>query len=208
MDDQILENVFEEMRRGGVTETSAKAWIKDFLPVTLIHADTTDVAIKKYMDDASVNLLSIACLSPDQYRLEKFKKTERLVLIAHENKIAYDAAIEMGAKLLRECSEIPPPLAWFLAAVIEGKASRPKKGNGKNYLRDWLICSMVEDLAVMGLNPTRNEATEGKKSGCDLVAEVLSEEGVIISADAVRKVWDKRDVGKVRAQTLPMSKPD
>ena len=61
-----------------------------------------------------------------------------------------------------------------------------------NVHRDMLIVSQVEQLKALGWNPTQNETTTDKDSGCGIVANAMTELDHPMTYSGVEKVWTKR----------------
>lgn len=125
-------------------------------------------------------------------------RASRLVKLAtvDGNIIAFDAAINLGAKLLVEDKPIPFALKIFLSHVLTGGIKRPRQRgvHPKKYIhRDLVIKLAVDALKILKVKPTKNDATVNlSKSGCEIVSEVLVELGIPIGTDAVGKIYKNK----------------
>jgi hypothetical protein len=126
-------------------------------------------------------------------------RASRLVKLAtvDGNIIAFDAAINLGAKLLVEDKPIPFALKIFLSRVLTGEIKRPRQRGvhpKKNIHRDLVIKLAVDALKILKVKPTKNDATVNlSKSGCEIVSEVLLELGIPIGTEAVRKIYQNKE---------------
>ncbi|PJJ86116.1 hypothetical protein CLV77_0651 [Brevirhabdus pacifica] len=95
--------------------------------------------------------------------------------------------------LLHNPKEMHPLLARWLAGVLSGSVTPPRKRKGpdpkKNEARNSQIALAVEILVDIGYSPTRN-AVSKPTSACDYVAEAIgSLGGVNLGYDAVAKIY-------------------
>ena len=102
----------------------------------------------------------------------------------------------LAAELLRKREPLPDTLADWLADVLEGRRTKPKRKPGKswdaNAGRDMWIAYSVGILLVLGMSPTRNDASS-HESACDVVSEVLSRRlNQSLSYHAVVSIWRKQ----------------
>ena len=104
-------------------------------------------------------------------------------------------ALRILARL--EYSEIYPALKTWEKDLISGLKIEPRMPKGPSTFRDaqrnMLLVSQVRQLRIAGFKPTRNEVTSSHTSGCDIVAEAMTEIGHTMTYAAVEAVWKKRD---------------
>lgn len=122
---------------------------------------------------------------------------EWLAEAASEDIDAYQLACELVAANLRADLVIPAPLRSFGANVLVGITSKPKKPQGRpqtNWYRDFVIVDAVERARLLGINPTRNEATDpATDCGISLVQEALAEVwNAGLSFESVNRIWNNR----------------
>lgn len=118
---------------------------------------------------------------------------EQRLAAALDDPIAFDIACEIGASFLKEGKSLPPELSNFMADVLERKVLRPRPKKGqKTYVygqRDLVIQTAIKYGESIGLAPTRNDEAPAL-SGCDVVAEFLSDRGMFPATFAgVKRIW-------------------
>lgn len=117
---------------------------------------------------------------------------ELLADAALVNLDAFELASELIAANLEGAVDTPAVLRLLGAKVLRGTIQAPPKPAHRptnNWVRDYLITEAIETARLMGINPTRNEATM-LECGISLVHDALSEvwpDG--ISYDRVAKIW-------------------
>lgn len=87
-----------------------------------------------------------------------------------------------------------PALSAWQKNVYLGAAKRPVRRGphiNANYYRNAAICSAIEKLHALNIDPYRGDASPGI-SGCDIVSEALGKSGQNLSYSGVEKVWEKR----------------
>lgn len=90
---------------------------------------------------------------------------------------------------------LPVPLAELAVEIMRGEITRPAaRGRRANTDRDLVIQLAVMQIttAFPETTATRNEATDGGPSACEIVADVLAENGVDLGYRSVEKIWSKR----------------
>ena len=117
-------------------------------------------------------------------------------IFASERDFDYWIALRMvAAELLRNHEPLPDALADWLAEVLEGKRTKPGRKPGKSWYahnsRDIWIGYAVSMLSILGMSPTRNEASP-HESACDAVSQVVGERlSQSLSYAAVVSIWRK-----------------
>lgn len=109
---------------------------------------------------------------------------------AETDPVAHKSARIVAVRMLEQGSLLPPPLANFAAAAMQGaKPPEAKRGADarKNSLHKRRIILAVYLLQERGIKPTRSKATLPGNYGCDIVAGVL-----FLSYDAIEKIWKGR----------------
>lgn len=104
---------------------------------------------------------------------------------------AMTVAIEM---LTKNNKPLPAPLSDLAVKAMRAEVTRPaKRGRRANDDRDVMITLAVHQIITRfpQITATKNEATEGDPSACEIVADILSEKGIVLSARSVEKVWAK-----------------
>ena len=108
-----------------------------------------------------------------------------------------DYYADLAVKFLQALSKkhpYPAIDAWENRRYL-GKTRSPDKppgpGRYKNLLRDKLIVEQIRELQNVGFNPTRNEATLDRNSGCDIIVDAMKNSGLAISYAAVAAIWKK-----------------
>ena len=119
---------------------------------------------------------------------------DRKIAESENNKRVRDVLWAIARYLRRE-GKVPDFLAqWLVADQIEGN---PAKGHSTAW-RDSLLGAMVGFLrAKVGINPTRNSATEPEYSACDAVAKVVD-----LGYKSIERAWNDYD------GLLPLPPPD
>jgi hypothetical protein len=85
---------------------------------------------------------------------------------------------------------LPPHLAKYIGGRLADGDRRWRHGSGK-FDRDVCIYYVVEKIAQMGFQHTRNSATDSD-SACSIVAKVLTEFGALKSSEKnIERVWGK-----------------
>ena len=85
----------------------------------------------------------------------------------------------------------------YLYWLVSKKNPAPTREGGRptNTVRDFMLVSMVARISQhRGIKPTRQRDSrkDRPRSGCDIVAQVLGELGVInLSERAVEKIWEE-----------------
>ena len=82
---------------------------------------------------------------------------------------------------------LPPTLADWRVNVNEGKLMMPGRKRGRpkeNSSRDMRIVHCISVLEALGMNATRNDATEPEESACDVVAKALEK-----SYKTIKRIW-------------------
>ncbi|TCP41350.1 hypothetical protein EV662_10596 [Rhodovulum marinum] len=104
-------------------------------------------------------------------------------------------ALRLSARL--GFSDQYPALKAWERDLISGLVNEPPlpKGpsNARDAQRNMLIVSQIRQLDVAGFKPMRNEATSARTSGCDIVADVMTDLGNPMTYSAVEAVWKNRD---------------
>jgi hypothetical protein len=107
--------------------------------------------------------------------------------------LAFEAASEAAADLLRQGLVPPAPLARFVADTLDGKRKRPRRRGpraGVLWTRDATVRWVLRRLVGLGFQATRNEASDHADSACDIVAEACAMRGEEPrSYEAVRRIW-------------------
>ena len=106
----------------------------------------------------------------------------------------WDAVKVVAAQSVRSDERLPVELRGRVADVLEEKpdAARPRK-RGRDPLdhltRDLHIVVHVQKLVALGLNPTRNTATDGsgRRSACDVVGDAYG-----LAPKTVETIWNNR----------------
>ena len=136
----------------------------------------------------------------DKFGQDRADEALRNWIPASENDFDYWIALHIVAtERLRSREPLPDALANWLADVLEGKRTKPRRKPGKNWYahhgRDLWIGYAVSMLWILGMSPTRNEASL-PESACDVVGEHLS-----LSYEAVVSVWtnQRHTTGRVPA---------
>jgi hypothetical protein len=129
--------------------------------------------------------------------LDGAKLAELRVLIreAHASPLAFDACVLIAECMLTRGERLPVPLVGFALDAMRAKKRRPSQRDEtryKNLGRDYVIRMAVFVAKKHGLKPTRNESTRGRVTGCQVVAECLTELGIPIKSATVAKVWEHR----------------
>jgi hypothetical protein len=146
---------------------AARSFLRDFLQLAAIpdglNPDTDGRA--QWIEDSAGLLMG-----------EGHTEWSRLVEEARQHPATFDVLSECAARFCTQGNALPPILGAWVADVLRGRNERPRqhgRHRGALYLRDaWLVHAVVFVAEFAGLNPTRNEATQGI-SACDLVAEIL-----------------------------------
>ncbi len=118
---------------------------------------------------------------------------ERRIFAAKFDPIAFDVACSYASFYLDPHIEMPEVVRLFISAVLRGEFKRPSAKRGtKDYTflaRDWTLCEAINVGAQFGLVATRNDVSDGF-SGCDVVAQYLSDRGLSPSTFAgVKRIW-------------------
>jgi hypothetical protein len=104
-----------------------------------------------------------------------------------------DQAVSLMLMLTRS-RPIAALTAWENRRYL-GQSSPPHKPPGstryRNLQRDTLIAGQIRELTNVGFKPTRNDATSGRNSGCDIVVDALKHNGLSMSYPAVEAIWKK-----------------
>jgi hypothetical protein len=104
-----------------------------------------------------------------------------------------DRAVKFLQALSRK-HQYPAIDAWENRRYL-GKTRAPDKppgpGRYKNLHRDKLIVGQIRELQNFGFNPTRNEATLSRNSGCDIIVDAMKNSGLAMSYAAVEAIWKK-----------------
>ena len=103
----------------------------------------------------------------------------------------------VAAELLRKRERFPDTLTDWLVDVLEGRRIKPKRKPGKSWYanasRDMWIAYSVGILSILGMAPTRNDASSSQESACDAVSEVLGRRlSQSLSYDAIVSIWRKQ----------------
>jgi hypothetical protein len=187
---------------GKVSDETATKWLEDFFKDNqLLHVDGGLLLVggkiekaEKHLARNSLSALLELASGPDIF-------WERYRYQACHDQITYKAAIFLGEKWLVEGSHIPQPMRSFFASVLAGRIKEPLKQGpkeGATAYRNWLICSALEQLRIIGIPPTKNTEPSikraDKKSGCELVALVLKGHGFLrLSSHTVERIWKSRE---------------
>ncbi|MDC3003399.1 hypothetical protein OAZ20_04870 [Paracoccaceae bacterium] len=92
----------------------------------------------------------------------------------------FDLFISGMAYALRNELSIPEAARLLLANYLENPSIRPPKTGGRNSDDnfDWTLGFALNDLRKVGINPTKNEATDPeKKCGIDIILDILEQLG-------------------------------
>lgn len=176
----------------------AYAWVRVFLDTPLLRANGVQVAMKAMMVDVRKKKTLSAiwkdgklCVSeegPDEERNAK-----DLVQWAMKDKVAFDAAVKLGAEYLGRNEPVPSALSIFLSGYLTRSIKRPNQSGphrSKNYYRDRLICQSIDVLLELGFKRTRNNATKVRESAYDIVSDALKPHNIHLSPDAISAVWE------------------
>lgn len=113
---------------------------------------------------------------------------------AEADPVVFDGLLEKSSRLLRQREPLPDELADWLSAYLNNEKVRPRKHGPDPRARksgNWFIAGAVETLAQQGISATRRDHST-KISACDIVANVLIEEGLRTGGyDAVKAIWQK-----------------
>lgn len=118
-------------------------------------------------------------------------------IAASEKDFDYWRALHIvAAELLRKREPLPVTLADWLAEVLEGRRTKPKRKPGMSWYanagRDMWIAYSVGILSILGMSPTRNDASS-HESACDAVSEVVSRRlKQSLSYQAIVSIWRKQ----------------
>lgn len=99
----------------------------------------------------------------------------------------WEALEQIETRYHRNGQPLPTALAEWRADVNEGKQTKPKRKRGRpneNSSRNMRIVHCILVLEFLGMNPTRNDATELKESVCDVVDTVLEK-----SYKTIKGIW-------------------
>ena len=96
-----------------------------------------------------------------------------------------------SATLIGARAPLPPGWDVYVAEALLKSIPKPGRHPLKNRHRDIQIAIALDALKERGFEPTRNRATDGRKSGSFIVAEALRRMKIAnISETAVAKVWE------------------
>jgi hypothetical protein len=124
------------------------------------------IATKDTLKSVAVNMPNV---------LKVFAKT------AEEDPVVYDIVKEICADLIEKGEQIPDELIPVVVRILRGRRRpRPKGPDPRaNRSRDFYIAHIVHEVALRsGLKATRNDESISGLSACDIVQEVLYEEGM------------------------------
>jgi hypothetical protein len=121
---------------------------------------------------------------------------QALVRESDSGALAFDACVLIVEQLLGRGEPLPAPLSEFVLDVLRQTKRRPRRRGGSRYkllARNFRIRMAVYIATTHGLQPTRNEETAAdSQSGCDVVADCLTEFGIKLKPAAIAKIWENR----------------
>lgn len=116
---------------------------------------------------------------------------------AKHNAIAWDAAKSLAVKINDQKDELPKELNEFILKTLTSNGPPKKRGPSlmKKLHRDSCIIMLITEFERIGfLYPTKNSSDSDALSLCGAVAEALEELGIPIGYNAVKSIWDKREL--------------
>lgn len=126
---------------------------------------------------------------------EDYKKiVDEKVALARNVPKFWDVAVLAVQHYSRIGIPLPQALADLVIDAMRGEAKRPtKRGRPANDDRDRVIMLAIDSVieSFPEISATRNEATE-TISACEIVADVLNDNGLILDSRSVEKIWSKR----------------
>ena len=127
---------------------------------------------------------SYACL-PERARPAMLSE---LIERSRHAKLDWDAVSLIAQEALRGAAPLPMDLAEWVADVLAGVRTRPRRSPQTTSARDRMFSLAVDDLRNrFGLSPTRNE-TSPAQSACDVVATAGG-----FAYKTVERAWTNRD---------------
>lgn len=78
-----------------------------------------------------------------------------------------------------------------------------KRGRPRNTIRDQTLVDMIARIKLHGIYPTRNREMRDRRSGCDIVSQVLGELGIALKEEAIEEIW-RRMGHRARLDKLPL----
>lgn len=110
--------------------------------------------------------------------------------------VVFDALCLHASLLIAQGFSLPDPLRRFACDVLTSQRSHPRPTSESigMELRNGLLVELIERLSrTYGMRPTRNDATAGKLSACDIVAQAMAELRVGPSSySSIKKIWITR----------------
>jgi hypothetical protein len=176
---------------------AACQWARKYLDTPLLRVDGVETAIQAMMDDFRTRKrISVIQWDGGITVVEEGPDLElnarQLVSEAAGDRVAFEAAIRLGAEFLGCNERVPSALSVFLSGYLTGIVKRPgKRGphRSKNYYRDLLICESIDMLMDLDFGQTRNDATEAQDSAYDIVCDALKGLGIQLTLKAIDAIW-------------------
>jgi len=100
---------------------------------------------------------------------------------------------EIGSNYIASGWALPQNLRRYIVERLRNLEPRQRRGRkaSENFIRNFRIVRAIEELARLGVSPTRNEATEAE-SACSMIANALRDTENQLSEATIELIWSKR----------------
>ncbi len=119
------------------------------------------------------------------------ENSEQLAEMAKTDGAAWDACLMLTSGCVERGEVVPEPLRKVALAVLRKNSPGPSgKAIWGNLHRDLVICMGVAMLEQQDIAATRNDFSRTEESGCDLVADMVSDMlPHPMSYGTLKKIW-------------------
>lgn len=114
------------------------------------------------------------------------ENSEWLALLAKQDGAAWEACVRLASACVERGEPVPEPIRQISIDYLRGAKGPSAKSRWGRLHRDLVLCNGIAMLEKAGIYATRNDETENKNSGCDIVAGVAC-----ISYSSMKAIWLK-----------------
>ena len=139
-----------------------------------------------------LEILTNGLVEPSYPHACKETMIELLIERTQNGDVEANEQLRVAAMMLLETGNpLPFALSRYLIGIL--RKGLPLKHKLANRGRDLQVCFCIKLLVEEGFLPTRNLASRGSdtESACSVVRAALEKMGIVMSEDAIEKIWKK-----------------